>query len=103
MVTEPLYERTEFERLLDEPWIPARVEDAIAKIVADADAAFDPETLWPAHAWDVHEQPPPLTSLYAGAAGVVWALDALGRRGHAQSSLGRPTSPGTSTTVPRRS
>jgi lantibiotic modifying enzyme len=76
-----LYEAAEFEPLIDEPWVPARVEDAIAAIVADADAAFDTETLWPAHEWDG------ATSLYAGAAGVVRALDALSRRGHAESSL----------------
>src|ERR671924_226793 len=29
----------------------------------------------------------PLKSLYAGAAGVIWALDELRRRGHAESSL----------------
>ena len=42
-----LYEPTRFDALIDEPWVPARIEDAIAAIVADADAAFDPETLWP--------------------------------------------------------
>ena len=44
-----LYEPTRFDALIDEPWVPARVEDAIAAIVADADAAFDLEALWPAH------------------------------------------------------
>ena len=38
-----LYEPTRFDALIDEPWVPARVEDAIAAIVADADAAFDPD------------------------------------------------------------
>ena len=47
-----LYDPAQFERLTDEPWDPARVEDAIATIVADADAAFDLEALWPAHEWD---------------------------------------------------
>jgi Lanthionine synthetase C-like protein len=87
MSTSALYEPTEFESLLDEPWVPARVEDAIAAIVADADAAFDRELLWPAHDWDAREQPLPLQSLYAGAAGVIWALDELRRRGHAETSL----------------
>jgi hypothetical protein len=36
---------------------PARVEDAIAAIVADADAAFDSAALWPAHDWDGWEEP----------------------------------------------
>src|SRR5262245_19868510 len=82
-----LYEPARFDSLIDEPWVPARVEDAIAGIVSDADASFDPELLWPAHEWDGFEEPLPLKSLYAGAAGVIWALDALRRTGHAESSL----------------
>jgi hypothetical protein len=87
MVTSALYEPTEFESLIEVPWEPARVEDAIAEIVFDADAAFDQEALWPAHEWDAREQPLPLQSLYAGAAGVIWSLDTLRRRGHAETSL----------------
>ena len=82
-----LYEPTRFDALIDEPWVPARVEDAIAAIVADADAAFDPRALWPAHEWDAREKPLPLSGLYVGAAGVIWALAELQRRGHAESSL----------------
>jgi lantibiotic modifying enzyme len=82
-----LYEPARFDALIDEPWVPARVEDAIAAIVADAGAAFDPTALWPAHEWDAWEKPLPLSGLYVGAAGVVWALDELQRRGHAESSL----------------
>ena len=82
-----LYEPAQFEPLIDEPWAPARVEDAIAAIVSDADAAFDLDALWPAHEWDGWEEPLPVKSLYVGAAGVIWALDALRRRGHAETSL----------------
>jgi Lanthionine synthetase C-like protein len=82
-----LYEPTRFDALVYESWVPARVEDAIAAIVADADAAFDPKALWPAHDWDALEKPLPLSGLYVGAAGVIWALDELQRRGHAGSSL----------------
>jgi hypothetical protein len=39
----------QLEPLIDEPWDPAAVEHAIAAIAADADAAFDPDALWPAH------------------------------------------------------
>jgi lantibiotic modifying enzyme len=81
-----LYEPTRFDALIDEPWVPARVEDEIAAIVADVDAAFDPTALWPAHEWDAREKPLPLSGLYVGAAGVTWALDELQRRGHAESS-----------------
>jgi hypothetical protein len=87
MDTVVLYESAQFEPLIDEPWVPARVEDAIAAIVSDAEAAFDREALWPVNEWDVWESPLPLKSLYAGAAGVIWALDALRRRGHAETLL----------------
>jgi hypothetical protein len=81
-----LYEPTRFDALIDEPWVPARVEDAIAAIVADADTAFDATALWPAHEWDARGKPLPLSGLYVGAAGVIWALDELRKRGHAESS-----------------
>jgi hypothetical protein len=87
MTTGALYEPSEFEPLSDEPWVPARVEAAIAAIVADADAAFDAESLWPAHAWDAGDAPLPRTSLYCGASGVIWALDVLRAGGHAQTTL----------------
>jgi Lanthionine synthetase C-like protein len=80
-----LYEADWFEPLIDEPWAPARVRDAIAAIVADTDSAFDPDALWPAHASDGGRRP--LTALYSGASGVIWALDALRRGGHAETSL----------------
>jgi hypothetical protein len=82
-----LFEPAQFEALTDHPWDPAHVEHAIAAIVADADAAFDPETLWPAHEWDGWRAPLPMKNLYVGAAGVIWALDTLRRRGHAETSL----------------
>src|SRR4029453_11575539 len=81
-----LYEPTKFDALIEEPWVPARVEDAIAGIVADSDAAFHPKALWPAHEGDAREKPLPLSGLYVGAAGVIWALDELRTRGHSESS-----------------
>ena len=59
----------------------------IREIVADADGAFAADGLWPADDWDAWQTPTPLKALYVGAAGVVWALDALRRRGHAESRL----------------
>jgi hypothetical protein len=82
-----LYEPAQFEALTDDPWDPVRVENAIAAIVADADAAFDADALWPAHEWDGWQAPLPMKSLYVGAAGVIWALDTLRRRGRAEASL----------------
>jgi lantibiotic modifying enzyme len=77
-----LYEPAHFETLTDKSWNPGAVEDSIAEIVQDATAAFDPETLWPAHDWDQETK-----NLYVGAAGVIWALDALRGQGRAETSL----------------
>jgi hypothetical protein len=82
-----LYESAQFEPLSDERWDPLRVVQAIAEVVADADAAFDGETLWPAHGWDAGDAPLPLKNLYVGAAGVIWGLDALRRGGYSETSL----------------
>jgi lantibiotic modifying enzyme len=85
-----LYESSVFEPLTEEPWHEARVRDRIAAIVADTDAAFDPDELWPAHGWDGYNAPLPLKNLYVGAAGVALALDQLRRRGFAESTLDLP-------------
>ena len=77
-----LYKPELFEPLTDEPWNEERVRERIRTIVADADAAYSPDTLWPAHEWDVWGTEAPLKNLYVGAAGVVWALGALRRRGY---------------------
>jgi len=84
-----LYRPEDFEPLVDEPWDETRVREQIRAVVADTDRAFDPDGLWPAHEWDAWEGelPQPLTDLYGGAAGVVWALDALARRGHAETAI----------------
>jgi hypothetical protein len=85
-----LYDPAAFEPLTDEQWDAGRVRDGIAAIVADADAAFDPEELWPAHEWDGYKVPLPLKNLYIGAAGVVFGLDQLRRRGLAETKLDLP-------------
>ena len=77
-----LYKPELFAPLTDEPWDEERVRERIRAIAADADAVYSPETLWPAHEWDVWRNEAPLKSLYVGAAGVVWALGALRRRGY---------------------
>jgi len=82
-----LYRPEDFEPLTDEPWDDARARAAIRTIVADVGAAYGGDELWPADEWDGWETPTPLKNLYAGAAGVVWALDALQRRGHAESRI----------------
>ena len=85
-----LYRPEAFDPLTDRPWDEDWVRGEIARIVADADAAYDAEGLWPAEEWDSWQTPTPLKALYVGGAGVVWALGALQRRGHAESRLDLP-------------
>jgi len=68
-------------------WNEGRVRAAVRKIVSDADAAFGAESLWPANDWDSWRTPTPLKSLYVGAAGVIWALEELRSRGHAEPRI----------------
>ena len=82
-----LYRPEAFEPLTDEAWDEARIRDGIAAVVADADEAFDPDGLWPANEWDAWQSTPPLKDLYCGAGGVVWGLDALRRRGQAETRI----------------
>src|SRR5205823_6515969 len=83
-----LYEPDQFDRLIDEPWVRAHVEGAIATIVADVDAAFGLDRLWPVvNEWDEYRDGQPAKVLYTGAAGVTWALETLRRGGHAETSL----------------
>ena len=62
------------------PWDPDTAAEAINEIVTDALAQFDGERFWAAHPLedglkDGH------SSIYFGAAGVMWALDYLSREG----------------------
>jgi hypothetical protein len=82
-----LYRAEAFDPLTDRVWDEGWVRGEIERIVADADASFDADGLWPAEEWDSWQSPTPLKALYVGAAGVVWALGALQRRGHAESRL----------------
>jgi hypothetical protein len=72
------------EPLTDTSWDPDRARAAIHAIVADTEGAFTPDSLWPPHPLDEADDEPPLerpATLYLGAAGVIWALDALQRAG----------------------
>ena len=83
-----LYRPEDFEPLTDEPWNEKRIRAGIREIVADTDAALrGPKLLWRADAWDRWKATSPLKNLYCGAAGVLWALDDLRRRGHAETQL----------------
>jgi hypothetical protein len=86
-----LYRPEAFERLTETPWDEARVRDAIAAIVADADSAFrGPKLMWRAHEWDRWQATSPMKNLYVGAAGVVWSLDQLRRRNFTETALDLP-------------
>jgi hypothetical protein len=80
-----LYRPESHEPLVDTPWREDAVRAGIRAIVADAESEYDPEMLWPADEWDAWEAKLPLTGLYCGAAGIVWALHAL--REHAEVRL----------------
>jgi lantibiotic modifying enzyme len=51
------------------------------------DALRGPKLLWRADDWDRWQATSPPKILYVGAAGVLWALGELRRRGHAESRL----------------
>jgi Lanthionine synthetase C-like protein len=78
-----LWDPRSHERLVETSWREAVVRDAIAGVVAEAESAFDAETLsWPAHPRDAEgADVGPWTAVYLGTAGVVWALDQLGSEG----------------------
>jgi hypothetical protein len=71
-----LYEPGRHEALSGEPWDPAVARSAIDEIVEDALASFDGARFWPVHPLDEGFDDGS-TTLYAGAAGVIWALDYL--------------------------
>ena len=66
-------------------WDEARVEEAIAVIVADAEAAFD-GTRWPWHPREGEEDEDP-NDVYFGGAGVILALHELGSTGWEDAAL----------------
>jgi hypothetical protein len=83
-----LYRSEAFEPLTETAWSPALARDRIAEMVADTDEALrGPRLFWRADTWDSWHATSPMKSLYVGSAGVIWALDALRRRGYAETSL----------------
>jgi hypothetical protein len=61
-------------------WVAGEAQAAIDGIAADALAQFDQARFWPAHPQDDGALDGE-TSIYFGAAGVIWALDYLSRAG----------------------
>jgi lantibiotic modifying enzyme len=83
-----LYRPEAFEPLTDQPWDAGPVRERIRAIVERADEEFRGRRLfWRAHEWDRWHATSPMKNLYVGTAGVLWGLDALRRRGYAETTL----------------
>jgi lanthionine synthetase-like protein len=72
-----LWRPDEHEPLTDQKWDPGKASDAIAAIVADAEAAAE-DGVWPTHALDEVPEEERFCSLYLGGAGMIWGLHPLG-------------------------
>jgi hypothetical protein len=82
-VTEVLFQPGAHEPLVELRWDADRARASIRAIVAETEGSFSPDLLWLPHPLD-DDGPQPLlrvAGLYFGAAGVIWALDALEREG----------------------
>src|SRR5436853_1073095 len=75
-----LFDPAEHEPLRGGAWDPGAAEAAVERIVRAAEASFTPGHWWPVHPRDVEPGDADVasTTLYFGAAGVVWALQRLG-------------------------
>jgi hypothetical protein len=98
MLFSPSFHELLTERGWDETWVRAQIE----RIADDALDALGADGLWPVHPADYDDDDVYLRKgLYLGAAGVVWALRALGRdhpeviRGLHSRFLAEPDWPGT--------
>jgi hypothetical protein len=72
-----LYDPARHEPLQPIAWDAQRARSAIEWIVRDTEARFSPDSYWPVHPKDLDPGDDPRqisTTLYFGAAGVIWAL-----------------------------
>lgn len=79
-----LFDPTRHEPLQRIAWDPARAWGAIDAILADTLSCYRPDRYWPTHPNDARPGEDPAliyTTLYFGAAGVLWALAYLRKRG----------------------
>ncbi len=79
-----LHEPARHETLTTTPWSDGDARAAVAQIVADSVARFDPRSLWPAHPLDDSADAAPTFDIYSGAAGVVLGLQHLHKAGMVQ-------------------
>ena len=80
-----LYLPERHEPLAGPAWDEQAARRAIAEIVADTEAHFDPVKFWPAHPRE--DLAAPGHGLYLGTAGIVWALHRLKEAGTARIAL----------------
>lgn len=78
-----LYYPERHESLVQTAWNEGAARDAIAAIVADALARFDPVNFWPAHPRE--DSQGVVKGLWHGAAGAIWALGYLAECGAVSS------------------
>jgi len=79
-----LFDPRSHEPLVEAPWDEARVRAVVGEIAAEAEAAFDPVSLWPVHPRDEDYTGIDVYAthgLWTGAAGVLWALHRLDELG----------------------
>lgn len=81
-----LWRPQEHEPLTEQQWDEAAAREAIAEIVADAEAAAE-DGVWPNHPLDEVPEPERFCSLYLGSAGMIWALHRLGSTVDAQAAI----------------
>jgi hypothetical protein len=81
-----LYRPEPFEPLTETAWDEGAVRARVERIADETEAAYDPESMWPAAEWDAFNARLPLTTLYAGASGIAWALTRLGRDARAMAA-----------------
>jgi hypothetical protein len=75
-----LYDPSRHEPLQSLPWDEDRARDTIDYIVAEAERHYRPDRYWRVHPRDLEPNEDPdqvSTTLYFGAAGVIWALQHL--------------------------
>ena len=82
-----IYDPARHEPLPPVTWSEDGAQEAIRRIVADAEQHFSPEGYWPPHPRDTEgAATEPFTPLYMGALGVIWALQHLRDAGAARLS-----------------
>ena len=89
-----LHDPSRHEPLVTRSWDEETVVAAVRRAVADADAAYGPDGHWPLHTLDRGDKDDDWAAVshgvYLGAAGMLWALDRLGRAGVATTTIDLP-------------